>query len=169
MKVAACNKDLLTYSNVLAWQTAIQYAPSFFKDPKCTLYILSDTLEVCGEVTLVRVTRLSGIRANSLRPLQIPVVANEIRTSIGTNLTILIIILPPSTTKPPSMNLSHFQIQLKDLFVIPRSKHRTKNAEDATIVVGDTLEAKSRLALFPFCHINIPSRTLTPLDVHHIH
>ena len=67
------------------------------------------------------------------------------------------------------MNLSHVWIQLNDLFVIPRSKHRTKNAKDAAIVVGDILEAKSRIARIPLCPINIPSMALTPLDVHHIH
>jgi hypothetical protein len=75
------------------------------------------------------------------------------------------IILPPNAAEPPTTNLFNIGIQFNYFFAIPCSKHRTKNAKDVTIVVGDTFESKRRIAFLPLCPVVISGRAVVPLYV----
>jgi hypothetical protein len=98
------------------------------------------------------------------------IVADQVHTSLRSNVPVSIIILPRCIGKqaifPDGTNIA---VVLDNVLVISTAELWSIDRHHPPIKICDALKPKSRIPLFPFCTVMIASGTIRPLHMNHIH
>ncbi len=161
MGALVTNKYFLALLHLAVFEPMIQHLPSLFQNAKSIFNIFLDALQISRKVTFKgRVVRFR-VQANWCWPLQISIIADQVRTSFWFNVSVgIIIILHWIGKQPIKSDGTNVIIVLDNVLVIATSKLRSIDCHNTAIKICEALECKGWIPLFSLCMVVIASWTM---------